>query len=428
MNLGQWYRTSIGRRLAIMALVLTLVLASVLATAVVAVSLSGSVLAAKPPPPSGSKIAFARYTTAADFNAGTFAKTKVAATGDGALVLDPAAGLLQGTDTTGIYNGGSYLYGTWVSPVYTTNVAWLWSVPSWEADTPDGTWIQVELRALQSGVWTKYYNLGIWASGTGTIERHSLDSQGDKSGSVATDTLILKKSATALQFRATLFTTNSSLTPTIRQLAAVLVNTNLANALIPPNTAVWGTELAVPERSQMDYLPDGSGWCSPTSTSMIMAYWANITGNQTLDQTVPNAAAGCYDYVYEGTGNWPFNTGYAASFGLEGFVTRLQSMSQIEQWIGAGVPLAISISFGTGELDGAPISSTSGHLIVVRGFDAAGNVICNDPAADRTQGEVVRIVYNRAQLEAAWLGGSGGVVYVMYPTGHAIPGTPNGSW
>lgn len=298
---------------------------------------------------------------------------------------------------------------------------------SWEADTPAGTWIQVEMRALQSGVWTKYYNMGIWAFDTATVQRHSTNSQGDKSGSVSTDTLILKRTATAVQLKATLFTTSSTLTPTVRQLAAVLVNTDLADATIPPNTGVWGTDTAVPERSQMDYLPDGSGWCSPTSTSMVMAHWANVTGDQNLNQTVPNAAAGCYDYVYQGTGNWPFNTGYAAGFGLESFVSRFQSMSQIEQWIGAGVPVVIGISFTSGELTGAPINSTAGHLIVVRGFDASGNVICNDPAADRTQGEVVRIVYNRAELSHCWLTASG-IVYIMYPVGHAVPGTPNGSW
>ncbi len=403
----------------------------VLAIVLVAAALSPISLAANvkgKPPPSGTKISFARWTTQAQFQVGTFDHTKVVATGDGALVLEPAGGLLQGNDTTGIYNGGPYLYGTYVSPVHTAAGPWNWAVPSWEADTPAGTWIQVEMRALQSGVWTKYYNLGIWASGTATVQRHSVNNQGDKAGSVATDTLILRRTATAVQLRATLFTTDPATTPTIRQLAVVLVNTSLADAAIPPNTGVWGTELAVPERSQMDYLPDGSGWCSPTSTSMVMAYWAAITGNQSLDQTVPDAAAGCHDYVYQGTGNWPFNTAYAAGFGLEAFVSRLQSMSQIEQWVGAGVPVVIGISFGTGELTGAPISSTAGHLITVRGFDAAGNVICNDPAADQAQGEVIRIVYNRAELEHCWLVNASGIAYIIYPVGHAVPGTPNGSW
>lgn len=411
-----------GRFVLVGLFMLTLVLAAVYSPAGLAAS------KAKPPPGGGNKIAFARWTTSAQFQAGTFDHTKVVATGDGALALEPAGGLLQGTDTTGMYNGGSYLYGTYTSPVYTAAGPWTWAVPSWEADTPAGTWIQIEMRALQSGTWSKYYNLGVWAFDTSTVQRHSVNGQGDKAGTVSTDTLVLKRSATAVQLRATLFTTNAAVTPTVRQLAAVLVNTSLANANIPSNPSVWGTELAVPERSQMDYLPGGSGWCSPTSTSMVMEYWANVTGNQSLNQTVPDAAAGCNDFVYDGTGNWPFNTAYAAGFGLEGFVTRFQSMSQVEQWVAAGVPVVIGISFSTGQLTGAPISSTAGHLILVRGFDAAGNPICNDPAADRTKGQVVRIVYNRTELSTCWLTNASGIAYLMYPVGHAVPGTPNGSW
>jgi len=402
-------------------------IAPLLIALAVVVVLSPVGLSATKPPPTTTKMDFARYSTSTELQSGAFDHTKVVAVGDGALVLDPTGGLPQGTDTSGLYNGGAYFYGVYVSPAYTAKTTWNWAVPSWEADTPAGTWIQVEMRALQSGVWTKYYNMGIWAFDTGTVQRHSVANQGDKNGSVSTDTLILKRVATAVQFRATLFTVSSTITPTVRQVAAVLVNTAVADATIAPNTGVWGTDLAVPERSQMDYLPDGAGWCSPTSTSMAMEYWANVTGSPNLNQTVPTVAAGCYDYVYAGTGNWPFNTAYAAGFGLESFVSRFQSMSQIEQWVGVGVPIVIGIAFNSGELTGAPISSTSGHLILVRGFDASGNVICNDPAADRTQGEIVRIVYNRTELSHCWLTAAG-VVYVTYPVGWAVPTGSNGSW
>jgi len=197
---------------------------------------------------------------------------------------------------------------------------------------------------------------------------------------------------------------------------------------------VWGTNLPVPQRSQMlkkykglGYGGGGEVWCSPTSTSMVMAYWSNVLGQPDLDQSVPDAAAGTYDFTYRGTGNWPFNTGYAAEFGLRAFVTRMYSMSQIEQWIKVGVPIVISVSYKKGQLPGSPIPGTAGHLLLVRGFAENGDVITNDPAAAGDDG--VQITYNRADLEHVWLHGSNGTVYVLYPEDWQTPTVDVlGSW
>jgi hypothetical protein len=77
------------------------------------------------------------------------------------------------------------------------------------------------------------------------------------------------------------------------------------------------------------------------------------------------------------------------------------------------------VSFGSGELTGAPISSSAGHLLVIVGFTATGDVVVNDPASPSRSG--VRRTYDRAELEAAWLGGSGGTVYVIHDEAHALP-------
>ena len=125
--------------------------------------------------------------------------------------------------------------------------------------------------------------------------------------------------------------------------------------------------------------------------------------------------AGSYDWIYGGTGNWPFNTAYAATHGLQGSVRRFTSMSEIEYWVGQGVPVAISFSWGKGQLDGAAVNSSAGHLSVVVGFDADGNPIVNDPAADPEDGEVVQRTYEREELEPLWLENSGGTVYLIKP-------------
>jgi hypothetical protein len=129
------------------------------------------------------------------------------------------------------------------------------------------------------------------------------------------------------------------------------------------------------------------------------------------DPQVIHAARMTYDYAYGGTGNWSFNTAYAATYGLRAQVTRLGSLAELERVVARGIPVVTSQAFTAGELDGAGYQ-TDGHLMVVVGFTAAGDVVANDPAAP-TNTEVRR-VYDRRQFETVWLR-SGGVAYLIRP-------------
>lgn len=357
------------------------------------------------------------YWETTTFAGGTFEGTRW--TGS-ALLLDPAA-LQFGTDTTGRYNGGAYRFGRFTGPVLTAS--FVEAIASWQANTPPGTWIEVELQAQVDGLWTKWYSMGVWLEGDTPFKRHYVSGQGDKTGAVSVDTLVLNKAATAVQSRVTLFTTDPAVTPTLRAYGVTFAN-GFDTAGAVPSTGLT-SDLAVPMRSQMIYPNGGNTWCSPTSTSMVLAYWGNVTGNQALIQTVPTVVNGVWDYQYNGGGNWPFNTAYAASFGLVGKVARLSSLAEVEPWTAAGVPVVASIAFKKGELTGAPISSTSGHLLVIRGFDAAGNVLVNDPAA--ASDDAVQFTYNRLEFEHAWLDNSNGTVYLIYPAGWPAPAS-NGHW
>jgi hypothetical protein len=94
-------------------------------------------------------------------------------------------------------------------------------------------------------------------------------------------------------------------------------------------------------------------------------------------------------------------------------VRRFSSMDEIEVWVAQGVPVAISFAWGKGQLTGAAVKSSSGHLSVVVGFDGQGNPIVNDPAAGSD--EDVQRTYLRSELEPLWLGSSGGTVYLIKP-------------
>ena len=259
--------------------------------------------------------------------------------------------------------------------------------------------------------------MAVWASGSDTILRHSVDGQTDGDGNVVTDTLALAGGPvyTRYQYRLTLVTVDPTVSPHVRLVGVMTSNSQreTVGAGTPSNHRAWGTDLSVPPHSQMLYPNGGEGWCSPTSTAMVLGYWG-------YNVAVPDAAAATYDVSYKGTGNWTFNTAFAATYGLETYVTRLGSMTDVEDWVTLGIPVVISVAFAPGELPGAPMPSSDGHLLVVRGFDASGNVITNDPAA--ASDAAVRVVYDRATLERLWLASSGGTVYLIYPQGHAGDG------
>ncbi|MEW6421698.1 MAG: peptidase C39 family protein, partial [Deinococcota bacterium] len=170
--------------------------------------------------------------------------------------------------------------------------------------------------------------------------------------------------------------------------------------------AAWNRVLKVPGLSQMTYPDGGPVWCSPTSVSMLLGFWKKPV-------RVPDAAKGTLDAVYGGFGNWPFNTAYAGTQGLQAFVTRLGSLRDAEAYLRQGLPLAVSVRFRAGELPGAPLSWSDGHLMVLTGFDAQGNPVVNDPAAPSDAS--VKRTYPRSTFERLWLNHAGGMAYVMAP-------------
>ena len=350
-------------------------------------------------------------------------------TADGRLALDPpsaqaatdAAGSYHGRN---YYNGGPYVFGEVTSPLTPAGFGITRAVPSWDVDTPPGSWVEVSLRAqLPGGRLTRWYSAGVWAADGSTVARHSVNDQGDGDANLATDTLVIgdgKPAAEALQMKVRLMTARQDMVPSLR-LAAVAVSSTppgrakQAPPAAPGDAARWGRTLEVPACTQS--YPDGdAGWCSPTSISMIVSYWEKDPGP--CEPKVRAAVGGVYDWVYEGHGNWPFNTAYAAARGLEAYVTRFRSLADAEPWIAAGVPVGLSYAWEPGMLSGAPVSRSAGHLGVLVGFDASGDPVVNDPAG---KGDSVRRTYRRAELENVWLGHSGGTAYLAYPPGWSTP-------
>jgi hypothetical protein len=374
-------------------------------------------LAASPAP-----IQFTRFASAAAFARGSMSE----------VVLD--------ADRLTIASGASS--GTWQSPPIEPGFAFTRLVASWNAETPADGRLRVDAQVTTvMGETSDWYALGTWAADDHTITRTSINGQADALGKVDTDTLSARADPFAsYTVRVRLERASSDdPSPSVRMLGAEVSAFKYSAATgtsVPPGGDTIELEVAalsqeVHARQYPQWGSGGEAWCSPTSTEMVVEYWGKGPTADDLawvepsyaDPSVDFAARSTYDAAYRGTGNWPFNTAYAARFGLNTFVTQLRSLAEAEQFIRAGIPLVASIASGPGELDGFLFAGgTNGHLVVIVGFDASGRPIVNDPAA--WSNATVRRVYDRAQFERAWLRGSSGTVYVIHPVDVPLPPPP----
>ncbi|WP_419993363.1 peptidase C39 family protein [Streptomyces boninensis] len=341
-----------------------------------------------------------------------------------------------------------YEYATWTSPVHKPGVPATEVVASWNARTPAGTWLQVDLKGSYSdGTKTPWFIMGRWTAGDGDtdIRRTSVDDQTDDKASIWTDTFAIDDASTGLrlvdyQLRVTLYRrAGSKASPLVWRVGAMASDVP-DRFEVPASSPKLLRELRVPRYSQNihegeypEYDGGGEAWCSPTSTTMALAWFGHLpTKEQTswvdpsyADPEVDHAARYTFDYQYDGCGNWPFNTAYAATYdGMNGVVTRLGSLTDIEILTYAGLPVITSQSFISADLDGAGYG-TAGHLMCIVGFTKDGDVVSNDPASDSN--DAVRNVYKRRQFENVWLrtkrydadgkvkSGTGGVAYVLWP-------------
>lgn len=394
--------------------------------------------------PQQRDIAYETWTSTSDFLSGTRSGTTVA---DDALTFGTATGTTSYVDPFGDGTAKSYDQTSWTSPRVPTSFGLTELIASWNATTPPGTWVEVSMAGRTDlGTTTKWYVLGRWSSGddtaAGDIHRTSVPSQGDTNGSVAVDTFVAATGRTldSWQLKVTLYRlSGTTQSPVVRSIGAMA--SRLPDEKKVPASPLGGAEgqvLDVPTYSQETHIGhypqwDGGGeaWCSATSTAMVLDYYgAGPTAAETAwvdptdaDPQVDHSARSVFDYAYDGAGNWPFNTAYAGTHGLDTFVTRLRSLTEAEQFIKAGIPLIASLSFKKGDLPGAGYG-TNGHLMVIVGFDAAGNVVVNDPASHLiASNQQVRTTYDREAFENAWVPHSGGLVYVLHPTIKQLPPT-----
>ncbi|MFQ3588247.1 MAG: C39 family peptidase [Fimbriimonadaceae bacterium] len=314
-----------------------------------------------------------------------------------------------------------------VSPTIDAGEDWDEMVPSWGVSAKPGAGVRFEVRVVRPDSTTKWYVMGDWSPDPDRQPRTSVNGQRDDDGNVLTDILALTRPARFLQFRITFRTDGTVAMPELKFLSACFRNSKAVpdpspnGASDPDRPRAWGKVIEAPRKAQMNY-ENGNVICSPTSLAMQIGHWGAVLNRDDLKPDVPDVVRGVMDPGWPGTGNWTFNAAFAHSLpGMRGYVARFRSVSSLERWIEAGVPLAVSVSYdllkGRGQR-----GRNDGHIVVLVGFTEDGDPVFNDPGRN-----IVRLTYKRADFEAAWAS-SANTVYVVYPIGTPVPKPVDREW
>ncbi|HYE90855.1 MAG TPA: C39 family peptidase [Terriglobales bacterium] len=188
-----------------------------------------------------------------------------------------------------------------------------------------------------------------------------------------------------------------------------LLTLSASDGVLPArDAAADAAPLAVPPRTQMTE-PDAVRLrvCSPTSVGMALEYLGCPVPTSTLAAEVFHPPSDRY-------GLWPAAVRAGAAHGVPGYLLRFTDWATAAWCLGRGLPIVASVRYARGELTGAPMAETSGHLVVITGLEGE-DVLVNDPAA-ATAAEVPRR-YRRDEVTRAWLARSGvGYVFFRPPT------------
>ncbi len=167
---------------------------------------------------------------------------------------------------------------------------------------------------------------------------------------------------------------------------------------LPITSAIANTPQAISQMTAEE--PLRRHICSPTSVAMLLP---GIAREEVLAWT-RDRATGLH-------GSWALAARAAALKGCVATVELHSDWSTALTLLRAGLPFAASIRFADGELQGAPLASTGGHLVVVHGVDG-DTVLVHDPAADSDASVARR--YDLGQFTKAWLA-MRGASYIIAP-------------
>lgn len=271
-------------------------------------------------------------------------------------------------------------------------------VSSWNADTPPGTSVEMQVRVSADGRWSKWFSLGRWSP---YIRRGSAPHDEDGIAAMEEETVSLAPGsppADVAQLRILLQSEDGSNTPKVH-LLAVSTNATQKMGQEPP---AYEREFEMPAYSCQNRDPAiGGRMASVTSLTMLMNRW----GADLLPEEVARAA---YDTTAGHYGNLSFLCAVAGAYGFSSHVS-YAGLAPLRREVWKGRAVGARIHYRAPSLAGEEEEETDrllppvmegatrdskGHMVVVHGFAKRGDtevVVINDPLApddDTVQKEV----------------------------------------
>jgi len=249
-------------------------------------------------------------------------------------------------------------------------------VLSWNSYRPDKGYFSfwVQIRDARNGTWGSWHRMMDWGN---KVQRSYISKSDGISEYLHVRLEVRKGKADA--FRIKVVGTDKASLSLIRSLSVCISDfARFTPEIIHdmhaqlPSLYIAG----IPKQSQFELNHHRKeGLCSPTSCSMLVGFLTN-TRVEPVD-----FARLSFDTGLDAYGSWPFNMAHAfeRSKGTIYFSTaRAPSFKDLYHKIAQGVPVAVSVR---GPLEGAASAYSSGHLLLVIGWDRARqSVICHDPA------------------------------------------------
>jgi hypothetical protein len=278
-------------------------------------------------------------------------------------------------------------------------------VPSFAALTTAPYSVRLELRARLGGAWTP------WVAGVGLGPASFPPLPAADDLDVDVDVVRTRAAADAVRLRLRVPAAEADAVlaaPWVLALSAA----DASPAASGPSPTGSLARLDVPRLSQMAADPAiARRICSPTCVAMVLDFWGRPAPLASLAREMFHPGTDLY-------GVWPAAIRAAGRRGLAGYLLRFPDWASAAWCLDRGLPLIVSVRYTAGELTGAAVPETAGHLLILTGYEGE-HVLVNDPGA-AGDGDVARR-YRLDELTRVWLGRAG-VGYVIFPASPPLRG------